>query len=230
MLIRAIILSAVIIATVLACRFSPEVTGGKEAGIVMSLPMSLPGFTAEKGGPEAIEKKLLPDDTEFAKATYTSKKGDIAYASIVLSGAQRNSIHRPEVCLQGQGWTLMGSRDLPIEMPDGRTLTVKDLYIEKPITLHNGTKRDLRAHYLYWFVGTDVSTPSHGERLWLTLWDNVTRNINHRWAYPSLMSVVTDNFQPGEIGQPLRSNEETIHLLVDLIKETAPKFQKSLMP
>ena len=229
MLIRALIFAALIFATATVCRYSPEVSGGKEAGVIMQFPMTVSGFTAENGEPEAIEKKLLPEDTEFAKATYTSLKGDVAYASIILSGSQRNSIHRPEVCLQGQGWNLLGSREMPIEIEGGKQLTVRDLYIAKPITLQDGTKRNLSAHYLYWFVGSDVTTASHSERLWLTLWDNVARNINHRWAYPSMMAIVTDNFKPGEISQPIRSNEATIQLLVRLIQQTAPKFQKSLM-
>ena len=44
-----------------------------------------------------------------------------------------------------------------------------------------------------------------------------------------MMAIVTDNFKPEEISQPIRSNEATVQLLVKLIQETAPKFQKSLM-
>jgi hypothetical protein len=201
----------------------------------MALPEDLPKFLAKVEQPDPVEKALLPEDTEFAKAMYYTptldlSRRDIAHCSIVLSGAERKSIHRPEVCLQGQGWNLMESRVLTVDLPDGQQLKVRDLYIDKPVTLADGTKRQLRAHYLYWFVGTDVTTPSNGERIWLTLWDNVTRNINHRWAYPSLMAVVTEEFTPQESGQRTRTSQETVDMLVDLIRQLAPKFQKSLMP
>ena len=84
----------------------------------------------------------------------------------------------------------------------------------------------MRAHYLYWFVGKDVTTPSHLRRILLTSWDNVARNVNHRWAYPSVMSLITENIE----GAPGRGSEETREMLVDFIRELAPAFQKDLSP
>jgi hypothetical protein len=234
MLTRAFILAVLAGITGMLCIFSPEIRGGGKAGVIMQLPTRLAGYASEAEAPEPIEKKLLPADTEFAKANYftptsDSSKRDVAHCTIVLSGAERKSIHRPEVCLQGQGWTLVDSRTLSVDIGNGRTLAVKDLDIKKIITLNDGTKKPLRAHYIYWFVGADVTTPSHAERIWLTLWDNITRNINHRWAYPSMMALVTENFTPEEIGQRPRTNEQTVEMLLNFIKELAPKFQKSLM-
>ncbi|MEZ0389994.1 MAG: exosortase-associated EpsI family protein [Verrucomicrobium sp.] len=235
MLFRASLIGILFVATLLVCQSSPEIKGGRDSGVVMSLPEELPKFLAKLEEPDPVEKGLLPEDTEFAKAMYYTptldlSRRDVAHCSIVLSGAERKSIHRPEVCLQGQGWNLMDSRIIPIDFGNGTHLKVKDLYIEKPITLNDGTKKRLRAHYIYWFVGTDVSTPSSAERIWLTLWDNVTRNVNHRWAYPSLMAIVSGDFTPDQVGQRSRTNEETVTMLVDLIRQLAPKFQKDLMP
>lgn len=235
MTLRALLFSLMMAATVAACLLSPEIRGGQESGVIMKLPEDLPKFLAKPEEPDPIEKALLPDDTEFAKASYYTptldlRRRDVAHCSIVLSGAERKSIHRPEVCLQGQGWNLMGSRILPVDMGGGRRLLVKDLYIEKPVTLNDGSKRRLRGHYLYWFVGTDISTPSNSERIWLTLWDNVTRNVNHRWAYPSVMAIVTEDFTTEEVGQRLRSSDETVAMLLDLIRQLVPHFQKDFMP
>lgn len=235
MIYRALLISLFLTATVVVCVYSPEIRGGQESGVLMKLPEDLTKFVAEMEEPDPVEKALLPEDTEFAKAKYYTptldlNRRDVAHCSIVLSGAERKSIHRPEVCLQGQGWNLMESRIIQVELGDGKRLRVKDLYIEKPITMSDGTKRQLRGHYLYWFVGTDVTTPSNSERIWLTLWDNVARNINHRWAYPSLMAIVTEDFTPEEVGQRRRNSDETVAMLADLIRQLAPKFQKGLMP
>jgi hypothetical protein len=234
MLIRSILFILLTGVTGWLCLGSPEISSGQASGVVLSLPRTAPGLVSESGEPDPVEIKLLPEDTEFAKAVYHTPTQDVSRldlvnASIVLSGAERRSIHRPEVCLQGQGWTLLGSQILPVTLEGGKTLKVKDLYIEKAVALKSGEKKMLRAHYIYWFVGTDVTTPSHVERIWLTLWDNISRNINHRWAYPSFMAIVTENFKPEDIGQRIRSNEQTVKLLTDLIKDVAPQFQKEFM-
>jgi hypothetical protein len=149
---------------------------------------------------------------------------------VVLAGAERRSIHRPEVCLNGQGWTLLDSRVIPVEISPGNVLRVKDLFIERTWVAKDGSKKPLRAHYVYWFVGTDVTTPSNWTRVWLSTWDSITRNVNHRWAYPSVSAWVTDNFTPEECGQRPRTSEETVAMIVQLIRDLAPRFQKEYMP
>lgn len=231
---RSLVLASLAAGAGVLCRFSPEVRGGEDTGIIMKLPAVLPDFVSEPRDPDPVEKKLLPSDTEFAKAVYYSPvqeaaSRDVIHCEIVLSGAERRSIHRPEVCLQGQGWTLMESSTRRLPMGGGRELSVRDLYIRKDITLRDGTRRPLRAHLFYWFVGHDVTTPSHAGRIWLTLLDNVAHGVNHRWAYATALALVTDDFSPQEIGERPRGNEATISLLGKFIQDLAPRFQKSLM-
>jgi len=232
--LRCFILAALAAGAGALCRLAPPVAGGNGAGVVMELPATLPGMVSEARDPDPVERKLLPADTQFAKAVYYTRTNDAArrdavHCGIVLSGAERRSIHRPEVCLQGQGWTLMESRVRSIQMGGGRELRVRDLYIRKNITLKDGTQKPLRAHYFYWFAGQDVTTPEHLERIWLTLRDNVTRGVNHRWAYVSALALVTDNFTPQEIGERPRDSGATADLLETFIRELAPRFQKSFM-
>lgn len=233
-IVRSIVFAALALATVSWCRHSPPVTGGGEPGVVMHLPMQLPSFTGTPEDPNSVEKERLPSDTEFAKAEYQSRASsaaelDVVHCTVVLSGAERKSIHRPEVCLQGQDWKLIDSRIIKVDLGDGRNLAVKDLFIERVAAMPDGRQTTLRAHYVYWFIGADVTTPSHAERVWLTLWDNITRNINHRWAYTSMMALVTDNLSTEDSGQRRRDNQQTLEVVEKLIRELAPKFQKSLM-
>jgi hypothetical protein len=223
------------VAAVLACRLSPPLEQESDSGVVMRLPGGANRFLGESGVASEAEKALLPADTEIVRMAYrTASFGpgtqDRVEVTLVLAGAERRSIHRPEVCLTGQGWTLLGSRTLPVEISPSRVLRVKDLYLEKTVSMGpNGEMRLVRAHYMYWFVGTDVSTPSHAERIWLTTWDSVTRNLNHRWAYASVLSLVTDNLEPEESGQKRRTSEETVAMMLELIRDLVPKFQKDFM-
>ena len=233
-IVRSVIFAGLALGTVAWCRLSPPVEGGGEAGVIMKLPMTLPSFVGQPEEPNSVEKERLPSDTEFAKAEYRSPvtsdaSRDVVHCTVVLSGAERKSIHRPEVCLQGQDWKLIDSRVVNVDMGGGRSLAVKDLFIERVAAMKDGRQSTVRAHYVYWFVGSDVTTPSHAERVWLTLWDNIARNINHRWAYTSMMSLVTENIPVADSGQRQRNSQQTLDAVVKLIQELAPKFQKSLM-
>ena len=56
----------------------------------------------------AVERAMLPPDTGYSRKTYVSvqDRTQQVFVSIVLSGRDRTSIHRPELCLVGQGWTI----------------------------------------------------------------------------------------------------------------------------
>ena len=116
-----------------------------------------------------------------------------------------------------------------MEILPGRTLFVKDLAISGTFPATDGKARQIKAHYVYWFTGTDVTTPSHFTRLWRSTWDAVLHNVNHRWAYASVMAFVTDNLEPAESGERRRTDEETRRLISYLIQQLVPKFQKDFL-
>ncbi|MDZ4286380.1 MAG: exosortase/archaeosortase family protein, partial [Prosthecobacter sp.] len=136
--------------TVLACRQSPEMRAGDEAGVVMQLPVGIGRFLGAPEEPSKNEREQLPADTEMVKMRYrtpalTPATLDAAHVTLVLSGAERRSIHRPEVCLDGQGWTLLDSKVIPVEIAPGKVLQVKDLFIERLWVGRSGEKKPLRA-------------------------------------------------------------------------------------
>ncbi|TDU73405.1 exosortase [Prosthecobacter fusiformis] len=231
--VRLGLLLLLVVCSIIACRLSPEVKAGNEAGVLMELPVGIGRYLGDVEPPDEVEKKLLPADTQIVKMRYRTLSSpplrDVANVTLVLSGAERRSIHRPEVCLDGQGWTLLNSRVVPVKISPGHILEVKDLLIERVWVAPDGTRKPLRAHYVYWFVGTDVTTPHNATRVWLSSWDNIMRNVNHRWAYPSVSAWVTENFDSSETGQRSRSSEETMEVITQLIRDLAPRFQKSFM-
>lgn len=234
MIARASILLLLCGMTLLLCQFSPQPKGGEAAGVLEELPMVAGGFVGESEDPSARERDLLPADTIIKKRKYHTpgrsiETRDIAHASLVIAGNDTRSIHRPEVCLDGQGWTITSSILHEVKMTSGAVLLVRDLAIQREELRPDRSKLLLRGHYIYWFVGSDISTPSNLERQLLSFRDSVLRNVNHRWAYPSVMAFVTDNLTPQQSGERRRDDPETVKMILSLIHSLAPKFQKDLM-
>jgi hypothetical protein len=128
------------------------------------------------------EYDALPKDTEFVKSAFTNEAGDRVFASIVLSGRARDSIHRPQRCLVGQGNTIIGEHviEVPLEGRDPLRVAV----IEAERTYETATGPQVyNSYYAYWFVGQDRETPSHYARMMWLGWDRVVRSVAHRWAY-----------------------------------------------
>jgi len=49
----------------------------------------------------------LPPDTSYAQRRYFDTNGFWVNANVVLMGADRTSIHKPEYCLPGQGFQIV---------------------------------------------------------------------------------------------------------------------------
>lgn len=153
------------------------------------------------------EWRALPRDTVIFKKQYFHEEDEArsVYAGVVLSGSDRSSIHRPELCMPSQGHSIE-SREL-IEIPlDGRApLQVMILNLSR--RLPNGVMH--YSYYAYWFVGKNVETPHHMERMWLMATDRIFRNISHRWAYISLAG--------SKAGIDSREHLETLREVIPLL-------------
>jgi hypothetical protein len=128
------------------------------------------------------EKEQLPDDTEFVKSAFTNDAGTRLFTSIVLSGTARDSIHRPQRCLKGQGNTLDGEYNLEVPLEGRDPLTVRVIKTSRTFRTPDGPK-PYYSFYAYWFVGQDRETPSHYSRMFWLAWDRVVRSKANRWAY-----------------------------------------------
>lgn len=127
------------------------------------------------------EKLVLPKDTVMMKKQYfqIDQPENTVFTSVVLSGKDRTSIHRPEVCMDAQGNIIENSLVVDVPMESGEMLKVKVLLLNKKYS-ENYTHY---SYYAYFFIGNDRTTHLHFERLlWMSL-DRVFRNVAHRWAY-----------------------------------------------
>jgi len=128
------------------------------------------------------EHDALPLDTLFVKSAYTNESGGRVFVSIVLSGKERSSIHRPQRCLVGQGQTI--DADHVIEVPMEGRKPVRVMVLDTEMTEGTGeNSRKYTSYYAYWFVGQDRETPSHVARMFWLGWDRVVRSVAHKWAY-----------------------------------------------
>jgi len=131
-----------------------------------------------------IERETLPADTGYSRKNYVSlhDRNQQVYLSVVLSGRDRTSIHRPEICLVGQGWTTRGRSEHVFVVGD-RRIPATVLHLEREVTNARGQVVKVPALFAYWFVGTDRVVATHWERILYTALDRLRHLRSHRWAY-----------------------------------------------
>ncbi len=184
--------------------------------------LEIPDICPDCGEPlypmSRAEYEQLPKDTEFVKSTYTNAAGTRVFASVVLSGTTRDSIHRPQRCLKGQGNLLDGEFTLEVPLEGRDPLKVRVIKnhrtfqtAEGPITRHS--------YYAYWFVGQDRETPYHLGRMFWLAWDRVIRSTANRWAY---IAVSGEREEEGtEYEETIKDFVQSIYpyLLTDSMRE-----------
>ncbi len=126
------------------------------------------------------ERYWFPPDTEIVRKEYRSAAGQTFFVSIVVSGKERRSIHRPEVCLSSQGNVFPAKHTLNVPLDDRSPLTVSVLDLARKST------GESTGCYAYWFVTEGRETHKHLERLAWMAWDNLAYNTKRRWAYISV--------------------------------------------
>ena len=139
----------------------------------------------------AVERELLPEDTGYARKTYVSldDRTRQVFVSVVLSGQDRTSIHRPELCLVGQGWSIVGQTEGAIARGNGRSVPATWLRLRREVVDARGVRQEVPALFAYWFVGREQIVASTGARLWQTALNRL-RLQPDRWAYVVVQSVV----------------------------------------
>ncbi|HEY8903636.1 MAG TPA: exosortase-associated EpsI family protein, partial [Chthoniobacterales bacterium] len=217
---KLMVFLALVLATIAACFLIEPPAKMSEPGVWMHWPEHVLGYTGQPLNPSEAERVLLPTDTEIAKDLYTNPDGDQMEAEIVLSGIEHRSIHRPEICLRGQGWTLHSGQIVHIPSKSGRLLDVMVLDITQPWHTPQGRAVQQEALYAYFFVSKDAETAKHFDRIAITNLDLLFHNKAHRWAYVIAMAGVNGS----------RSREQTLDLIKRFFQETAPYILKSESP
>jgi len=207
------------------CQISFETKAADEAGVNMVLPERMLGMRGEDQEVSEGERVILPKDTEFAKRSYADSFGNVINCQIVLSGSDSRSIHRPEVCLPGQGWSQRSSERIQIELESGEVLQVTLLDLVRQVEVAPNELRPLPMLFAYWFVGKDYTTPDNIDRILRTNMDLLFYNKMHRWAYLIVSAPVLRGFTTGG-----KDREQTLEDIKSAIREMVPVIHKSEMP
>jgi EpsI family protein len=165
-------------------------------------PVALPAmigldWAGQAAAVTAVEREVLPPDTGYSRRMYVSlhDRSQQVFLSIVLSGRDRTSIHRPELCLVGQGWTIRGSSRRSFRVPPaagGGELPVTVLRIDREMAGPAGGAVTVPALLAYWFVGADRTVATHWERQLHTSLDRLRHFQAHRWAYVVVQTHALD--------------------------------------
>ena len=144
-----------------------------------------PRCGAPLGSMNWAERAMLPADTGLVRKYYAragNREG--VHATIVLSGDDRSSIHRPQVCLTAAGHEITDERVIRIPLA-GRAepLDVMVMDMARSYPADDGSPATSYSYYAYWFVGKGRETPSHLVRMAWMGYDRVFRGVSHRWAY-----------------------------------------------
>jgi exosortase len=170
-------------------------------------PVELPAFLGtewigRRAEVTAVERELLPPDTGFARKQYVAVADPTkqVFLSVVLSGRDRTSIHRPEICLVGQGWTITGVKRGAFRGGAGAgaragegpgTFPATVLGVRREVTTATG-RAVVPQVVAYWFVGGDAVVATHGRRLALDAWNRVAHARADRWAYVLMQTDAAD--------------------------------------
>jgi hypothetical protein len=165
---------------------------------------------------------FLPKDTSFGQRLYTAADKFWVQANVVLMGADRTSIHKPQFCLGGLGFnidaaassetTIHIDRPVPYDLPVMKLVATKEAMIE-------GRKEKVRGIYVYWFVADNEYTARHWERMWWMARDVMRTGVLQRWAYASYFAYS----RPG-------GEEATFERMKKLIVASVPEFQLTPKP
>jgi hypothetical protein len=142
-----------------------------------------PACGGELNSMSKAERDILPADTGLVRKRYVSPEGRVIFASIVLSGKERSSIHRPQMCLVGQGQEIVRSATVPVPLEGRKPLDVMSLELLRRYKIAGGQSQEYASYYAYWFVGKGRETPSHVQRMVWMATDRIFHNVSHRWAY-----------------------------------------------
>ena len=187
----------------------------------VALPINMLQCVSEAAPITTKELDWLPEDTTYGRRRYTFPDKTWIENNVVLMGHDRTSIHKPEYCLPGQGFTIDHREvvNIPIKQPHSYDLPVMKLTTSRPFRDSNGNEVQMRGIYVYWFVADDELSTDHFDRMWTMTKGLLTEGELQRWAYISYFAIC----QPG-------TEEDTFTKMANFIKKSVPKFQTTTGP
>lgn len=183
----------------------------------VALPKRVLNYDSTNAPITKVELSWLPADTTYARRVYFRSDAYPLQVNVVMMGLDRSSIHKPQICLTGQGWQVISESADTISLAgtSAVNLPVWKMIAQQPQTLADGSQRMVKAVYVYWFVADGHVTARHGQRMWWMARELLTTGTLQRWAYVSVLGLCL----PGQ-------EEETYERIREFIAESAPEYHR----
>ena len=133
------------------------------------------------------EVNLLPPDTILLKKEYRNKSGVTMVVAVVVAGSEITSIHRPQMCLVGQGHRIVAQKTAVIPLNGRGPLSVKVLDL-----LFQDASKEQFSVYTYWYTDGVRETSGNFARSFYMFVDRVLFARSSRWAYISIATSGSD--------------------------------------
>lgn len=178
----------------------------------IELPERVLDFTSTNVPESDIELGYFPPDTSYARRCYQDSTNYFPiFNTIVLMGADRTSIHRPEFCLPGQGWQINSKTEAKVPLQSSQAY---ELPVMKWTVGQNYQGQDISGVYVFWFVADNEQTTGIVPMQLQMIQDQLLTGVLQRWAYVSYFTVCV----PGQ-------EDATFERMAKLIASSVPEFQ-----
>ncbi len=181
------------------------------------LPEKVLDYTSEVIPQSEVVTNVLPKDTCYGQRRYTGSNSNSVQVNVVLMGEDRTSLHKPQFCLTGAGWTINSTEieSIRIEKPSPYDLKVIKLTVSGQFT-QEGRQINAGGVYIYWYVADGLlsADPTGSDRMWSIARGLITEGVLQRWAYVTFFEAC----EPGH-------EAETYEQLKKLIAAAVPEFQ-----
>ena len=183
------------------------------------LPEQVLDYNSELLKTDDATFNTLPKDTSFGQRRYKGADGFVLDLRVVLMGRDRTSMHRPQMCLTGQGWHINDSASaqtsVRVEQPFAYDLPLVELATSKAFVV-DGREQMWGGVYVYWYVADDaLSASALGmQRMWWMANKLLRTGVLQRWAYVSCFAACP----PGQ-------EAATFERMKQFISAAAPQFQ-----
>ncbi|MFO1476977.1 MAG: exosortase-associated EpsI family protein [Verrucomicrobiota bacterium] len=182
----------------------------------IDLPEQVLDYTSTNVPEDQIVLGYLPKDTSYAQRRYTAPDGFWVLANIILMGADRTSIHKPDYCLAGQGCGKPEKAvvNIPVDAQPPYMLPVSKWVASKQVKQQDGKMLDIRTVYVFWFVADNELTTDNTQRILWGFRDQLKTGVLQRWAYISYQAYC----MPG-------MEDAVFDRMKKLIAASVPEFQ-----
>lgn len=182
----------------------------------VELPAQVLNYTSSNMPEAQVVLDYLPKDTSYAQRYYFATNGAWTMANVILMGADRTSIHRPDYCLPGQGWQIRDKTEVKISIAGAHPyeMPVMKWIVSNTFPAADGRHQNVSGLYVFWFVTENQTTDNFPAMLKSMVFHQLAHGVLQRWAYVSYFTVCL----PGE-------EDATFARMKSLIAASVPEFQ-----